>query len=163
MNCSPPGSSVHGHSPAMILEWVALPSSRRSSKYSHTAGYGFRTQGESVCKVDLSPEKSDLAGPGTTIRGGFSACRDSSEKSMGKNCGWWQGLGPWVSWLTTNSPGPPRLQLREQSDWTPWRTRGAGLWQESVLVQTLPRCAGCWDQLCHEPRSPEQGALNRRH
>ena len=27
MDCSPPGSSVHGDSPARILEWVAMPSS----------------------------------------------------------------------------------------------------------------------------------------
>ena len=30
MNCSPPGSSVHGILQARILEWVALPSSRGS-------------------------------------------------------------------------------------------------------------------------------------
>jgi len=32
MDCSPPGSSVHGISLASILEWVAMPSSRDSSK-----------------------------------------------------------------------------------------------------------------------------------
>ena len=31
MNCSPPGSSVHGILQARILEWVAMPSSSRSS------------------------------------------------------------------------------------------------------------------------------------
>ena len=31
MNCSPPGSSVHGISQARILEWVALSYSRRST------------------------------------------------------------------------------------------------------------------------------------
>ena len=31
MEYSPPGSSVHGIFPASILEWVAIPSSRRSS------------------------------------------------------------------------------------------------------------------------------------
>ena len=30
MDCSPPGSSVHGILQARILEWVAMPSSRRS-------------------------------------------------------------------------------------------------------------------------------------
>ena len=34
MNCSPPGSSVHGISQARILEWVAMPSSRGSSRPS---------------------------------------------------------------------------------------------------------------------------------
>ena len=31
MDCSPPGSSVHGILQARILEWVAIPSCRRSS------------------------------------------------------------------------------------------------------------------------------------
>ena len=32
MDCSPPGSSVHGFLQAGILEWVAMPSSRGSSR-----------------------------------------------------------------------------------------------------------------------------------
>ena len=31
MDCNPPGSTVHGNLQARILEWVALPSFRRSS------------------------------------------------------------------------------------------------------------------------------------
>ena len=31
MNCSPPGSSIHGILQARILEWVAIPFSRGSS------------------------------------------------------------------------------------------------------------------------------------
>ena len=31
MDCSPPGSSVHGILQARVLEWVAMPSSRESS------------------------------------------------------------------------------------------------------------------------------------
>ena len=31
MDCSPPGSSVHGVLQSRILEWVAMPSSRGSS------------------------------------------------------------------------------------------------------------------------------------
>ena len=31
MDCSPPGSSVHGILQARILEWVAMPTSRGSS------------------------------------------------------------------------------------------------------------------------------------
>ena len=33
VDCSPPGSSVHGTLQARILEWVAMPSSRTSSWY----------------------------------------------------------------------------------------------------------------------------------
>ena len=32
MDCGPPGSSVHGILQARILEWVAVPSSRGSSR-----------------------------------------------------------------------------------------------------------------------------------
>ena len=32
MDCSPPGSSVHGILQARIVEWVAMPSSRGSSQ-----------------------------------------------------------------------------------------------------------------------------------
>ena len=32
MDCSPPGSSVHGILHARILEWVAIPFPRRSSQ-----------------------------------------------------------------------------------------------------------------------------------
>jgi len=32
MDCSPPGSSVHGISQARVLEWVAIPFSRGSSQ-----------------------------------------------------------------------------------------------------------------------------------
>ena len=48
MNCSPPGSSVHGILQARTLEWVAMPSSRGppqtrdQTQVSHTAG-GFFT------------------------------------------------------------------------------------------------------------------------
>ena len=47
MDCSLPGSSVHGTLQARILEWVAIPSSRGSSQpmnqtqVSHTAGRFF--------------------------------------------------------------------------------------------------------------------------
>ena len=32
MNCSPPGSSIHGIFPARVLEWVAISVSRGSSQ-----------------------------------------------------------------------------------------------------------------------------------
>ena len=49
MDCSPPGSSVHGISQARILEWVAIPLSKGSSQpgdqkhVSCTAGRFFTT------------------------------------------------------------------------------------------------------------------------
>ena len=50
VDCSPPGSSVHGILQARILEWVAIPFSRGSSwprdwtRLSHTAGRFFRPE-----------------------------------------------------------------------------------------------------------------------
>ena len=41
MDCSPPGSSVHGIFQATILEWVALPSSRGSSRPSNQASLSY--------------------------------------------------------------------------------------------------------------------------
>ena len=47
MDCSPPGSSVHGILQARILEWVTIPFSRGSSpprdqtQVSHIAGRFF--------------------------------------------------------------------------------------------------------------------------
>ena len=57
MDCSPPGSSVHGILQARILRWVAMPSSRESSQprdpiqVSLTAG-GFFI----VCATRQAPE-----------------------------------------------------------------------------------------------------------
>ena len=56
MDCSPPGSSIHGILQARILEWVAVPFSRGSSQprdwtqVSHTAGRFFTicTTGEGL-------------------------------------------------------------------------------------------------------------------
>jgi len=53
MNCSPPGSSVHGISQARILGWVAISFSRGASRpkdlihvshISYTAGGFFTTE-----------------------------------------------------------------------------------------------------------------------
>ena len=65
MDCSPPGSSVHGILQARILEWVAMPSSRGSSQPrnqnfvscdSCIAGGFFTTEppGKPISSVQLS-------------------------------------------------------------------------------------------------------------
>ena len=43
MNRSPPGSSVHGILQARILEWVAIPFSRRSSRHRDRTQVSFIT------------------------------------------------------------------------------------------------------------------------
>ena len=44
MDCSPPGSSVHGILQARILEWLAMPSSRGSSRPSNWTGVSFASE-----------------------------------------------------------------------------------------------------------------------
>ena len=66
MDCSPPGSSVHGVLQAKILEWIAMPFSRGSSQprdqthVSSTEGRFFtaETSGKSslICRLSQSPE-----------------------------------------------------------------------------------------------------------
>ena len=57
MNCSPAGSSVHGILQFRILEWAAIPFSRRSSTsrdqtwVSHIAGGFFTIREALVCRV----------------------------------------------------------------------------------------------------------------
>ena len=69
MDCSPPGSPVHGILQARILEWVAMPSSRGSSlpknqtRVSCSAG-GFFTTGASreVCfHIKISLVKANFS------------------------------------------------------------------------------------------------------
>ena len=62
MDCSPPGSSVHGILQARILEWIAMPSSRGSSptRDQTCISYSFYTTGifftaELLRKPSLSP------------------------------------------------------------------------------------------------------------
>ena len=60
VDCSPPGSSMHGILQARILEWVAMPSSRGSSppkdqtSVSHIEGRFFTTEPQgSLCRLQL--------------------------------------------------------------------------------------------------------------
>ena len=45
MDCSPPGSSVHGILQAKILEWVAIPFSRGSSQPKDQAHVSYIADG----------------------------------------------------------------------------------------------------------------------
>ena len=66
VDCSPPGSSVHGLSQAGILEWVAIPFSRESSQprdwtlVSYTAGRFFTiwATGEAPSNPNYLPKAS---------------------------------------------------------------------------------------------------------
>ena len=63
MDCSPPGSSVNGILQARILEWAAMPSSRRSSQprdpteVSHIAGRPCHLSHQGVYACDTKGEE----------------------------------------------------------------------------------------------------------
>ena len=66
MDCSPPGSSVHGILQARIVEWVAMPSSRRSSwprnqtKVSCVAGRFFTIWATREALLEIPVSKTRL-------------------------------------------------------------------------------------------------------
>ena len=84
--CDPPGSSVHGILQARILEWVAMPSSRRSSQprdqtqVSCTAGRLFATgppgktsHFHAMCLVMSDSLRPHRLPPGFSVHGIFQA------------------------------------------------------------------------------------------
>ena len=83
MDCSPPGSSVHGISQERIMEWVAMPSSRGSSRprdrthiscVSYTVGGFFTTRP-----------------PGKQYNGGCQVLGEERESRC-----WWAQSCSWV-------------------------------------------------------------------
>ena len=74
MDCSPPGSCVHGTLQARILEWVVMPSSRESSQprdqiqVSNTAGRFFTIwaarEAQEYWNKQSLPLSGDLPDPG---------------------------------------------------------------------------------------------------
>ena len=78
MDCSLPGSSVHGILQARILEWIAIPLSRGSSQprdwtcVSYIAGKFFTvwaTREALLCSEELSIQKRRIVENRTRIRG----------------------------------------------------------------------------------------------
>ena len=61
MNCSPPGSSVHGILQARILEWVAISFSRGSSqpRVQHTS-LAIKSVNLSEQRCKFCPQKSSM-------------------------------------------------------------------------------------------------------
>ena len=74
MNCSPPGSSVHGIVQARILEWVAISFSRGSSQPRDRTHVFYKVKESEVahlCPTLCDPMDCSL--PGSSIRGIFQA------------------------------------------------------------------------------------------
>ena len=55
VDCSPPGSSVHGILQSRILEWVAMPSSRGSSQPRDGTLFSYRLLHKPVGSLPLAP------------------------------------------------------------------------------------------------------------
>ena len=131
MDHSPSGSSVHGILQARILEWVAMPSSRGSSKdtifesclllllHCRQVLYHWVSHRGSPCKEVRHVIRSLLYKKG-------SMWKDSTVGASGDHltCPWWLRMAPWrdatwaESWRTNRSTG---LRCRHQ-DW-PWKSQ----------------------------------------
>ena len=60
MDCSPPGFSVHGILQARILEWVAMPSSRRSSRPRDRSQVSHITSGFFTMRATREAQKTSV-------------------------------------------------------------------------------------------------------
>jgi len=77
VDCSPPGSSVHGILQARILEWVAIPFSRGSSQPSD------RTQVSPALQADSLPSEP----PGKTHQSEWSSSKSLQIINGGEGVG----------------------------------------------------------------------------
>ena len=123
MDCSLPGSSVHGILQARILEWVAVPFSRGSSQtrdqtqVSCTAGRFFtiwatrearsRAQSQELCRYSCGRWRREacLAGKGIPSKRKTYPRHEGRKKQPGVNGklpgAWWRmrnGQAPYHSW-----------------------------------------------------------------
>ena len=72
-DCSPPGSSVHGILQARILEWIAGPTSRGSSRPRDWICVSYIYLHRQMCSLSLAPPgKPDLATKQHEIASGFA-------------------------------------------------------------------------------------------
>ena len=159
MDCSPPGSSVHGFLQARILERIATPSSRRSSQprdrtqVSSTAGRSFTV---------LATREALWMGPQSPAPGGpsYSSARPrtpreqwtlwagralksllvSQSPSAGVPTGCLLPQGPH---LTGTAPSAPQFWQRSGSVGR-WRAAGEGHGASAIRKPGTRREAGPW-------------------
>ena len=138
VDCSPPGSSVHGILQARILEWVAISFSRGSSRHrdwirvSYTAGKPFTQWATHMARCSMLPAEGagDTAGQGSSW-GRRVAHQASRARPPVAVC--------WSAGQSTAPRGSlhhqPSLQgsfpLPSASRGTPGTLGGAGFWRVS--------------------------------
>ena len=119
MDCSPPGSSVHGILQVRILEWVAMPSSRRSSQprdrtqMSHVSYIGSRFfTTSSIWKAQFSSvhfSRSECFPMSQFFAPGSQSIEVSASASvLPMNTQDWSPLG-WTGWSSLQSKGLSRV------------------------------------------------------
>ena len=88
VDCSPPGSSVHGILQARILEWVATPSSRgsRPRDWTHVSYIYLHWQKQ------VPYHCGHLGSPFSTMQVEKSFAQSELEQGLGRGS-WWQGSG----------------------------------------------------------------------
>ena len=122
VDCSPPGSSVYGISPARILEWVVIFSSRGSSR-----------PGAQTCISQVSCSAgpfftTEPPGRDVLISGCGLAEKDTDIRiSMGR-----RGAGSFSLWVSRCSDPPLKCQI--QCDWVLFLTT-----RESKKIQTIKK------------------------
>ena len=120
VDCSPPGSSVHGILQARILEWVAIPFSRGSFQprdqtwVSHTAGGFFTIWNTKLHVKNLEKKKNYLQYQGKNFSDLFSQTSFSvwvqRQGSSGKRGCWEEPRWVRRPWCIPSSASPRRWQ-----------------------------------------------------
>ena len=143
MDCSLPGSSVHGDSLAGIMEWVAIPFTRGSSWY--------RIELRSpALQVDSLP--SEPSGKPMEESGKYKICRTSRLESQGRS-----DVAAWV-WIQNLSRIPSSLKVKvTQSCLTlcdPIDYKAHGILQARILEWVAFLFSGDLPDPWIKPRSP---------
>ena len=180
MNCSPPGSSVHGILQARVLEWVALPPSRGSSQprgmepasavSPALAGRFFTTEPPGIL-VSLCKYKKSSCGrkcQNTAVRVAWcpckrhvqvlirgdstSSCLETGSLQIKLSWGSWDEIV--VDWGLTLNPTPMSLYKRERAVWDPeWEMVEKAMWDRSRDgSEALGSWGALWIPASHQHR-----------
>ena len=120
MDCSPPGSSVHGIFQARVLEWVAIAFSVKDRQVSHFPLIKIR-----VVLTTHALESEDFLPPGTLLLNGqcfvshviLGSWRHSTSGSLWTELTWIGGHDPGVSGPPGANTGRHRGGTRRWQSW----------------------------------------------
>ena len=101
MDCSPPGSSIHGIFPVRILEWVAIPFSRGS----YRPGWEDSNQ-KPVVQSNVTPWDNDQDKRKGRSRPQMKGDRPLQPRHVNYDHKWWMALSSGGKHLRMNCSGP---------------------------------------------------------